>query len=201
MKPKWIELSTLRCCPVGCAYCPQTLLKARSKETEVSGVLAPDILKAALETVPKDVQIHFSGFTEPFMNPYCADMIKLVSDMDFKIDVYTTLSGCSVGDLKKVKDVPLVGKGAPVIHLPDNKGLLTVDINDKYLESLKYVEQRHTRFTKNASYVLVGKGVKLHDKIADIPLTRIKRSRVISRASNLKSFNVNKQGPICSAAW
>lgn len=89
--------------------------------------------KIALSKVPKRVSIHFSGFTEPFLNPQCIDMIEYAHREGYKVALFSTLVGL------KSKDVARLRRCKPelTLHLPDNLGNAKIPITQTYKNTLK----------------------------------------------------------------
>jgi len=63
---KWIEITTYLPCPQNCAYCPQKLLNSQYKGKQKLSLVD---FKKILKNIPDDVEIHFSGFSEPAFHP------------------------------------------------------------------------------------------------------------------------------------
>jgi MoaA/NifB/PqqE/SkfB family radical SAM enzyme len=63
-------------------------------------VLSFDDFKTALSNVPKDVQVHFSAFSEPFINPDAHKMVKYACEQGYEVVVYTTTRGLNVKELE-----------------------------------------------------------------------------------------------------
>jgi organic radical activating enzyme len=142
-----LEVTTIATCPVNCAkYCPQDVLK-----TAYSGhslLLLSDFRKA-LSHVPKDVRIHFSGYGEPFLNPFAKDMILHTHNEGYDIALFTTLSNITAETFNAIKHVPFK---RICIHLPDVDGITKVKLSNDYLTvlaSLKHVS--------NVTFMSMGK--------------------------------------------
>ena len=70
---------------------------------EGNKILTLASFKRILENVPKDVEIHFSAFSEPFVNQEAHEMVKYASEQGYQIVVYTTTVGLDVYKLKDIK--------------------------------------------------------------------------------------------------
>lgn len=68
-----LEITTSFGCSVDCTYCPQYAFKAGYHGKRRLNL---EDFNAAISTLPKDVAIVFSGFTEPFLNSDCTNMIE-----------------------------------------------------------------------------------------------------------------------------
>lgn len=115
-------------CSVRCDYCPQdVLIKAYGDDCRVMDL---DTFKEYLKKIPTNVQLNFSGFTEPWGNEQCTDMVLLAAKTHV-LTTFTTLHGMTVQDAKRMLDVPWKQFN---IHLPDK--MMHADITDEYLEVL-----------------------------------------------------------------
>jgi hypothetical protein len=109
-----IEVTTVIGCPVVCApYCPQDVLNWKYKGTRL---LTLENLKTLLSTVPKTVEIVFSGFAEPFANRMATDMMRYVYEQKYPPSISTTLSGASWDDIHEVSEFKFARAG---LHLLD----------------------------------------------------------------------------------
>lgn len=100
---KSLEITTKIGCAVSCDYCPQDVLLDAYKGRKT---LALGTLKTVLGKLPEGVSINFCGFSEPFGNPKCAQMIVMAHEYGFPVYVYTTTVGMSRDDFEMIKDVP-----------------------------------------------------------------------------------------------
>lgn len=125
-----LEITTHIGCPINCVDCPQALL--RSKYTGRRMLDFDDYCKA-IDKVPRDVRIDFSGMCEPFVNPSCADMILYAAAKGHPLALYTTLQGATMDDYEKLKDVKYE---VVTIHIPDCDNRSTFNITKKYLDLL-----------------------------------------------------------------
>lgn len=124
-----LEITTHIGCPVNCRDCPQDLLR-----TKYHGKRMMDFeeYKKAIDKVPKEVRIDFSGMCEPFCNPKCAEMILYASD--HPLALYTTLQGSTLEDWEKLKDIKFE---VITIHLPDQEGRSHFNVTEEYLDLLR----------------------------------------------------------------
>jgi hypothetical protein len=101
-----IEITTYIGCPLACLYCPQDILVKKYKGEGYTGkkVMPLKSFKAMLSKIPKQVQIIFSGYVEPWTNSKCTDMILHTLEQGYRCSVFTTLQGLSVDNAKKVLD-------------------------------------------------------------------------------------------------
>lgn len=126
-----LEITTAIGCPMNCVDCPQALLHSKYSGSRLMEFAD---YKAAINKVPKNVRIDFSGMCEPFVNPNCADMILYARDQEHPLALYTTLQGATEEDYEKLKNVKYE---VTTIHLPDCEGRSTFRITQDYLNLLK----------------------------------------------------------------
>ena len=129
-----LEITTVNKCVMDCTFCPQN---AFQKNYRGSGSLSLENFKTVLSKLPKDIEIDFSGFAEPFLNPRCMDMIEYASSEGFEVRLYTTLVGLRFDDVERLK------KCNPklILHLPDNLGNAKIPVTETYLKTLGKVLQ------------------------------------------------------------
>ncbi len=110
-----LEITTNIGCPVGCLkYCPQeSLLRRYGSDNRMMSI---EVFKKILEHTPRNVNIIFSGFSEPFANPNCIEFIKLASAAGHKIDIFSTLWGVTRENVEELKQLHF---RAFCVHLPD----------------------------------------------------------------------------------
>ena len=128
-----VEITTCRVCPVNCKpYCPQEKFReaygGRGQE-----MLSFEYFRQAISTVPREVWIGFAGFSEPFLNPRCVDMMELARDQGHPLTLYTTLVGAKVEDVPRVA---ALGVEELVLHTRDNQGVAKIPDTDQYREVL-----------------------------------------------------------------
>jgi len=126
-----LEITTHIGCPINCVDCPQELLKKRYQGKKD---LSFEDYKTAIDKLPKDTRVDFSGMCEPFVNKNCTDMILYAFERGFPLALYTTLQGATLIDYERLKGVQYE---AFTIHLPDKDGRSTFKITDEYLEVLR----------------------------------------------------------------
>ena len=125
-----LEITTHIGCPMNCDDCPQALLRKLYKGHKT---MALDDYKKAIDKVPSNVRIDFSGMCEPFVNKHCTDMILYAAEKGHPLALYTTLQGATNEDYERLKDVRYE---VVTIHLPDREKRSTFKITDEYLEIL-----------------------------------------------------------------
>lgn len=135
-----LELSLTIGCRVDCLYCPQKLLLSKyySADKNRKSTLSFDDFKKVLDKVERNSSISFAGMSEPFHNPYCADMIVYAYQQGYKISLLTTLVDMTMEDYQKIKDIPFESF---VLHIPDEEQHSRFSITDEYLELLKQINK------------------------------------------------------------
>ncbi len=182
-----IEVTTRIGCSVDCRFCPQKLLTNRyfAEDRKRKAELSLDDYRKCLEHLPNDAIITFSGFSEPFLNPECADMMVLTAQMRHKISLHTTLVGATRQDFDKIKDVPFEYL---VIHLPDKEGYAHIPVTEEYKYVLdKVLDARKTNGEPwNISSNSQGEPL---DEIIEIINHRMPYSNIhlLDRAGNLEN--------------
>ena len=101
--PPSLEITTQFPCLNRCSYCPQDLVISKYRGIRI---LTLDNFKKALENVPKNVQITYAAYSEPFLNPEAPEMMVYANELGYRQAVYTTLVGFKDEYIKKIKDIP-----------------------------------------------------------------------------------------------
>ena len=125
-----LEITTHIGCPMNCDDCPQALLRSKYNGRKT---LSLRDYKKAIDKVPQNVRIDFSGMCEPFANKDCAEMILYAYEKGHPLALYTTLQGATESDWEKLKDVKYE---VVTIHLPDKEKRSTFRITPEYLDLL-----------------------------------------------------------------
>jgi len=197
VKQKWqhypaptLEITTIipeKGCVVDCVFCPQRTLEEVYKGTRI---LTLDAFKSMVDKIPKDVRITFAGFTEPWMNKYCTDMVVYAHDQGHPVSVFTTGVGVSTEDMEAIVHIPFAGNpnGGFVLHLPDAEMLARHPITPGYLKTLEWMRDNRHRI-ENFSVMSMGK--ELHPSIRHI-FDWAPSYEMWSRAGNLIRESVAK---------
>lgn len=137
-----MEITTIvpeKGCVVDCVFCPQrTLVNVYEGERRLS----LDNFKRAVDKIPSEVRITFAGFTEPWLNSDCTDMLLYAHDRGHPISVFTTVVGMKPRDIERIKHIPFAGNpnGGFVVHLPDQERKAKHPITKRYVETLEYLK-------------------------------------------------------------
>ena len=174
IKQKWqnypaptLEITTIipeKGCVVDCVFCPQRTLEEVYKGTRI---LTLEAFKTMVDKVPTDVRITFAGFTEPWMNKYCTEMVVYAHEQGHPVSVFTTGVGVSIEDMEAIVDIPFAGNpnGGFVLHLPDAEMLARHPITPGYLKTLEWIRDNKHRI-QNFSVMSMGK--ELHPSVRHI---------------------------------
>lgn len=175
---KWVEFTLNIGCPNNCLYCPQKTFineyfkddKNRKKEMTL------DDFKVILGNIPKDVDIDFAGFGEPFVNPQAVDMMEYAVKNGYRVHIYSTLRCLTVEKLERLRKINI---SSFIVHLPDEDGLIKLDVDDNYINVLKkFVDLKF----ENPEYMVVG---RLHHLIPDIIKQNLETTPIVTRGKNL----------------
>src|SRR3990170_7162976 len=126
-----LEITTRIGCPVGCSkYCPQDVLVPNYKSEQKVLTLAN--FKAALTTVPKNVEVVFSGFCEPFSNKSAIDMIEYAYQQGYPVRLFTTLHQAERSDVERLIKLRLKEF---CLHLPDGENM-NIPVTEEYMANV-----------------------------------------------------------------
>ena len=129
-------------CRNRCSYCPQkSFLQAYKKLSEETR-MSFDTFAACITSVPRDICLSFSGFSEPWLNPDCTRMILHAHREGFLIRVNTTLIGMRPEDILQLRGIPFVKF---VVHLPDDQNLTHIRVDESYMELLELILKEKPR--------------------------------------------------------
>jgi len=131
---KVLEITTVIGCAVGCKYCPQSTL-VKNYNDKVKKLSINDFI-LFLDKLDKSINIHFTGYSEAFLNDNCMDMIEYAYNKGHKVKVNTTLVGMKISDAQRLVKIPLVGL---MLHLPAEENLENINVNNEYLECLQII--------------------------------------------------------------
>ena len=128
-------------CRVQCSFCPQSLLMNRyQEENNLEKItfgnpvmMSFSTYKTCIDKLPSNVDIHFSGYSEPWLHPECTRMLLYAFEKGHRISVFSTLVGMTIKDVELFKHVPFQIFN---IHLPDSQLYAKIAINKNYLQVL-----------------------------------------------------------------
>jgi FkbM family methyltransferase len=130
-------------CVVDCAFCPQLTLIDVYKDIKT---MTLENFKMIIDKLPKEVRITFSGFTEPWLNKNCTDMLLYAYEQGHPISAFTTGIGMTVEDIDRIKHIPFNEgpNGGFCLHVPDEERIAKHPITKRYIEVLeRFKEVQH----------------------------------------------------------
>jgi hypothetical protein len=134
-------------CPLKCAFCPQDkVIAAYSDRLAAAGggdrVLSWENFVKVMEKIPQELQVTFSGFAEPFLNPHCAAMVEFAYSAGHRVNLFTTAVGMKVEDVERIRHIPFWGiQGGFMLHLPDEEGYFAHKLTEDYLRTLEVLSK------------------------------------------------------------
>ena len=148
-----------------------------------------DTFKKCIDKLPRDVQITFSGMSEPWLNKDMTKMLLYAVKKGFEeFRVYTTGVGMEKEDVDKIKKIPF---NKFVVHLPDADNNAIIPVTKNHKELLLKIKKSNI---KNCSYMTMG---TLHPELVTDFGDLVVSPKMISKAGNLETFEkINHKGPI-----
>ena len=127
-------------CVVNCAFCPQRTLEQTYNQDRI---LTLDNFKKAIDKLPKEIRVTFAGFTEPWLNKHCTDMVLYAYEKGHPISVFTTGVGMKPEDVHRIKHIPFDGgpNGGFCLHLPDAENIAKHPINANYIKVVEAMKE------------------------------------------------------------
>lgn len=172
-----LEFTLVLGCKVNCVYCPQKTLLLNKNKLDAKRYMTFEDFKVIIDKLPKNIEIHFSGFSEPFLHPECSKFIEYAFENGFKIHLYTTLVGFSENDMFIFKRKYIE---KTVLHLPSIENYMNIELNEEYVSLVKNV---NSFLTKKDRVKIIGSAI--NEKFIDIAQKAIIINHTTSRASNL----------------
>ena len=131
------SIDTQNGCVVDCVFCPQRTLQ---KSYKGERFMTLDNFKKAVDKLPQEVRVTFAGFTEPWLNKNCTDMVLYAHEKGHPISIFTTGIGMSIEDIDRIKHIPFAGgpNGGFVLHLPDQERKAKHPITKRYVEVIEH---------------------------------------------------------------
>jgi radical SAM protein with 4Fe4S-binding SPASM domain len=186
-----IEITTRIGCKNDCAYCPQELLATVYSKRSREFLMSFAAFTEFLEKIPADVDIHFSGMCEPWLNPECSRMVRQAHAAGHKLRIYTSIVGMNESDVETLTSISF---SAFVVHLPSSQGYERITVNDGYLATLRRLERSGvvTSWLCHSTHV--------HPLIVPVIGGKISYFPLITRAGNVqvekRKMPVKRTGPI-----
>lgn len=148
-------------CVVDCAFCPQRVLE---KSYTGKRVLSLDDYKRVVDKLPKEVRVTFAGFTEPFLNKHCTEMVEYAHATGHPVSVFTTGVGIKPDDVWRLAEIPYAGNpnGGFCLHLPDQERIAKHPINATYIKTIQtFYECRHLI----PNFYVMTMGYQVHESV------------------------------------
>lgn len=175
-----IEITTVIGCKNYCVYCPQgKLIAAYIKRSKIIQMNF-GVFKTCIDKIPLNVIIHFTGMSEPWLNPECTKMILYAHKRGYKIVVATTLVGMSLSDIDLIESIPFEGFW---VHLPSDEGYEKIRVDKNYLKLLNKLSESNIK----VKYHFHGKNP--HPKVKLLIKKDISWISLLTRAGNKKIKN------------
>jgi len=176
----------LKGCPVDCVFCPQRVL---TKSYNDLTMMTFESFRTMVDKIPQEIRITFAGFTEPFVNKQCADMVLYAHEKGHPVSVFTTGIGMSIEQFEKIADIPYAGQpnGGFLLHLPDRERRAKHPITDKYRELLAHIHKNRDRI-QNFDVMCMG---EVHPEFKHL-WWNINVTKMYSRADNLEKERLLK---------
>jgi organic radical activating enzyme len=190
--PKWkysyfptLEITTSiprNGCVVDCVFCPQRTLQ---KTYQGERFLSLDNFKRIIDKIPQEIRITFAGFTEPWLNKHCTDMVLYAHEKGHSIAVFTTGIGMRIEDFERIRHIQFAPKpnGGFVLHIPDQERRAKHPITPKYVELLNHIQVTHFNGQPIHNYHWMCMGTP-HECIRDV-ISTADVPDMWSRAGNL----------------
>ena len=173
-------------CVVDCVFCPQRTLQkvwdSKHFTTHKERTMSMEQFKIAIDKLPTEVRITFSGFIEPYMNKYCSDMMVYAHEQGHRVSVFTTAVGMKLEDVEKIKHIPFCGgpNGGFTLHLPDQERRAKHPVTDKYIKVVEALKNANI-----SNFMVMAMGTT-HNKVTHLyPDYEVNKYKMWHRAGNL----------------
>ena len=117
-----LEITTKIGCSVACSFCPQ--IKLVTKYNNKEKLMSIDNFIKIISTIPTNVDIHFSGYAEPFLNLDAPKMIEIARKKGHKVVIYSTFVGLNEEGVNVLKNVR---PDWITVHVTDGKAMKIPD--------------------------------------------------------------------------
>lgn len=173
-----LEITTAAGCAVACTYCPQHTFATIQRSVSSQTMMPLEVFDKCLATVPADVDISFSGYAEPWLNPSCTTMVNHAHTKGHGLRIFTTLAGMT---LPQLEEVVSTSPKLLVVHLfDDGEHMNGRFVNERYLRVLRRLARIDAPWLRFLAYGTV------HPEIQSIvPRDRMTTHPLISRAGSV----------------
>ena len=173
-------------CVVDCVFCPQRTLQkvwdSKHFTTHKERTMSMEQFKMAIDKLPTEVRITFSGFIEPYMNKHCSDMMLYAHEQGHRISVFTTAVGMTLDDVEKIKHIPFCGgpNGGFTLHLPDEEKRAKHPVTERYVKVVEALKNANI-----SNFMVMAMGTT-HSKVTHLyPDYEVNKYKMWHRAGNL----------------
>jgi len=196
-----LEITTMIGCPLMCSFCPQSSLKSAYGK-QAKKYMAFDDYVTMLAKVPKHVEIHFAGMSEPWANPACTKMLQHTFEKGYLVSIFTTLYGMSVADSLFIANELLPKYIAQLnvvcLHLPDANGNMRgYKGSEEYRTVLKNIAGAYEVIGPHLSAMTMDRTGRVHPDLQDL-VPQLPAWQGHSRAGTLGEEQVKKVGAIAT---
>ena len=170
------------------------------KDKNRTTMMSLDTFKKCLSTIPPQVDIHFTGYTEAFEIPNCTDMIFHAHEKGHEVLINTTLVGMTKNDIDRLESITSfkefnvhltsatyfenIGKNSASEKIKTGK-----EISKDYLDVLDYIID--AKFQKHF-HTHSADGYGLHPEIEEYAGVRINEIGYKNRGLNSRAGNLGK---------
>jgi hypothetical protein len=171
-------------CAVNCVFCPQRTLV---KNYDGPRLLSLENFKTIIDKLPKEIGVIFAGFSEPWLNTSCTDMVLYAHEKGHKISIFTTGIGMKPSDIDAIKHIPFAtgpNRGF-TLHLPDEEKYANHPVTDSYIKLLEHIRD------SNIPYLRVVSMGTVPENIRHI-FPEVQHAVMFSRAGNLQKEELLK---------
>ena len=176
-----LEITTTAGCAVACTYCPEQTFAKVQRDITSQTSMSLEVFERCLATVPADVDISFSGYSEPWLNPSCTTIVKHAHTKGHGLRIFTTLAGMT---LTQLEEVISTSPKLFVVHLFDDGEYMNGRfVNERYLKVLRRLAEIDEPWLRFMAFGTVHREVQLI-----VPRDRIMTTQpLISRAGSVNS--------------
>ncbi|WP_244425819.1 radical SAM/SPASM domain-containing protein [Mesorhizobium amorphae] len=188
-----LEITTTTGCIVGCSYCPQDKFARRQRAVSPLKHLRLEDFRRCLARVPTSVDISFAGYSEPWLNPDCTEMVEHAYARGHGIRIFTTLVGMKRRDLQRLQ---ALRSRVFVVHvLDDGSHMNSRLVGDKHLDLIRQLVDADIATIR---FVVLG---EVHPDIIElIPAEALIRARPLSsRGGSVDPNIVEPRQPVAGA--
>ncbi len=118
-----LEVTTMIGCPLMCNFCPQDNLRDAYGRDDPK-YMSLETFKTAVDKLPWDTRIDFSGMAEAWVNPDCTRMLAYALERGHDVAIYTTLYNWNQTTVDEVSELLIEFKDQIEVFSKNIKTLL-----------------------------------------------------------------------------